>query len=180
MRSLYFETLLIALAVLLLEVSYTRVFSFKLVYYFAYLVIGIAMLGLGAGGVFVAIFARLRRIPIERLIPWCGVAAAATVALGYFLVAYLRLNLFELINAKKKPPSILHPQSKVPSFGTLYYTIDKPTHSQCSCGSPVHNRYRRPCTSQFKMSIGNPLCVRSEWWSSCQRRQVAERTQIGT
>ena len=61
MRKLYtFETFLVSLAVILLEVSYTRVFSYKLVYYFTYLVIGISLLGLGSGGVFVAIFERLR------------------------------------------------------------------------------------------------------------------------
>src|SRR5439155_7795144 len=70
-RRLYLETFLISLAVILLEVSYTRVFSFKLVYYFTYLIIGIALLGLGAGGVFVAIFPRFRRLLPSRLIPGC-------------------------------------------------------------------------------------------------------------
>lgn len=96
-RNLYFETFAFALAVLLLEVSYTRVFSFKLVYYFTYLVIGMAMLGLGAGGVFVAIAPRLRAMPMARLIPWCGLGAGVAVALGYLLVAAVQLNLFELV-----------------------------------------------------------------------------------
>lgn len=96
-RSLYFETFAVAFAVLLLEVSYTRVFSFKLVYYFTYLVIGMAMLGLGAGGVFVAIFSRLRSTPMARLLPACGLGAGIAVALGYLLVATVQLNLFELI-----------------------------------------------------------------------------------
>jgi hypothetical protein len=67
-RKLCFETFFISLAVILLEVSYTRVFSFKLVYYFTYLVIGISLLGLGSGGVFVAIFDRFRGAATERLI----------------------------------------------------------------------------------------------------------------
>jgi hypothetical protein len=95
-RSLYFETFAFAFAVLLLEVSYTRVFSFKLVYYFAYLVIGIAMLGLGAGGVFVAVASRLRTVAIARLLPWCGLGAGVAVAAGYLLIAVTPLNLFEL------------------------------------------------------------------------------------
>ena len=49
MRRPYLETFLISLAVILLEVSYTRIFSYKLVYYFTYLVIGLSLLGLGAG-----------------------------------------------------------------------------------------------------------------------------------
>ena len=58
-RSFYLETFLLSLAVILLEVSYTRVFSYKLVYYFTYLIIGISLLGLGSGGVFFALFERL-------------------------------------------------------------------------------------------------------------------------
>ena len=49
------EILLISFAALLLEVSYTRVISFKLFYYYTYLVIGLALLGIGCGGVVVAL-----------------------------------------------------------------------------------------------------------------------------
>ena len=45
------EIFLVALAAILLEISYTRVFSFKLFYYFTYLTIGIVLLGMGSGGV---------------------------------------------------------------------------------------------------------------------------------
>src|SRR6058998_1619287 len=55
------ELFLLSLAVILLEVSYTRVFSFKLVYYFTYLIIGIALLGLGAAGVLVMLLGRSER-----------------------------------------------------------------------------------------------------------------------
>ena len=47
--------LLVSLAGLLLEVGYTRIASYKLLYYYTYLVIGLALLGIGSGGVFVAI-----------------------------------------------------------------------------------------------------------------------------
>jgi len=97
MRKLYFETFFISLAVILLEVAYTRVFSFKLVYYFTYLVIGISLLGLGSGGVFVAIFERLRRAATERLILGCTIVAAFAVLAGYFLIAEIPLNLFRMV-----------------------------------------------------------------------------------
>jgi hypothetical protein len=96
-RPFYLEALLVALATLLLEVSYTRVFSFKLVYYFTYLIIGIALLGLGTGGVFVAIFPGLRRITSERLLPRLCLAAALSVLAGYWLVAWMPLNAFLLV-----------------------------------------------------------------------------------
>src|SRR5260370_33647118 len=44
----------VSLAGLLLEVGYTRIVSFKLWYYYTYLVIGLALLGIGSGSVFVA------------------------------------------------------------------------------------------------------------------------------
>ena len=59
------ELFLLSLAVILLEVSYTRVFSFKLVYYFTYLIIGIALLGLGAAGVLVMLLGRSERVPVS-------------------------------------------------------------------------------------------------------------------
>lgn len=96
-RKLYFETFLIALAVIVLEVSYTRVFSYKLVYYFTYLVIGVSLLGLGAGGVFVALFSWLRRISPQRLILGCSLVAAASVTLGYFVTALLPMHLFHMV-----------------------------------------------------------------------------------
>src|SRR5262245_28964535 len=50
----------VCLAAILLEIAYTRVFSYKLFYFFTYLTIGIALLGTGAGGIFVALSRRLR------------------------------------------------------------------------------------------------------------------------
>jgi hypothetical protein len=59
-RPTYFAIFAISLAVILLEISYTRVFSFKVYYYFTYLIIGISLLGLGAGGTFVTLSERMR------------------------------------------------------------------------------------------------------------------------
>src|SRR5207249_2294537 len=68
-RPLVPEIFLLSLGVLLLEVSYTRIFSYKFYYYFTYAIIGIALLGLGASGVCLMVFPRLRRLPALRLIP---------------------------------------------------------------------------------------------------------------
>jgi hypothetical protein len=70
-RTFRTEIFLVSLAAILLEISYTRVFSYKLHYYFVFLTLGIALLGLGAGGVLVAVTPRLRAAAAER------VAAAA-------------------------------------------------------------------------------------------------------
>lgn len=88
----YLEILLASLALVLLEISYTRVFSYKLFYYFTYLIIGIALLGMGSGGIFVSLFARLRETTPSRLIAVCCLAASASVPAGYVLVSLLQLN----------------------------------------------------------------------------------------
>jgi spermidine synthase len=100
-RAPYLETFLISLAVILLEVNYTRVFSYKLVYYFSYLVIGLSLLGLGAGGILVALFPRLRRASAARLIAGCCMAGATAVLVGYFVVARTPVNLFQLIGSAR-------------------------------------------------------------------------------
>jgi len=95
-KRFYLEIFLVSLAAILLEISYTRVFSFKLFYYFSYLVIGISLLGIGAGGVAVAVSKRLRRVQVDRLIPICCVVGGSVVAIGYVVIADLQLNAFRL------------------------------------------------------------------------------------
>src|SRR6185503_15777572 len=80
---------LVSLAGLLLEVGYTRIVSYKLWYYYTYLVIGLALLGIGSGGVFVAVSRRLRAASTERILSLCSVLGAASIAVGYLVIARL-------------------------------------------------------------------------------------------
>jgi hypothetical protein len=96
-RGYYLEIFLVSLAVILLEISYTRIFSFKLYYYFTYLIIGISLLGLGSGGVFVAIFPALRRVAPSRLIVGCCLLASAAIGAGYFVIALLRVDALSML-----------------------------------------------------------------------------------
>lgn len=98
-KSLALEIFLISMAVILLEINYTRVFSFKLVYYFTYLIIGISLLGLGAGSVLTAMAPGLRRAASSRLIPACALAGGVSVLVGYWIVAGIQLNTFDLTTA---------------------------------------------------------------------------------
>jgi hypothetical protein len=91
-RPLYLEIFLVAFGVVLLEISYTRVFSFKLFYYFTYLIVGIALLGMGSGGVIAAISPRFRRLGLERVIPAACMLAGLSVGIGYFAIALIQLN----------------------------------------------------------------------------------------
>jgi hypothetical protein len=84
--------LLVSLAGLLLEVSYTRIVSYKLWYYYTYLVIGLALLGIGSGGVLVAVSERLRRATTERIVEISAVAGAVSIAVGYLVVARMPID----------------------------------------------------------------------------------------
>ncbi len=83
---------LVSLAGLLLEVGYTRIVSYKLWYYYTYLVIGLALLGIGSGGVLVAISSRLRTWSTERIIAVASIWGAVSIAIGYLVVAKLHVN----------------------------------------------------------------------------------------
>jgi hypothetical protein len=83
---------LVSLAGLLLEVGYTRIVSYKLWYYYTYLVIGLALLGIGSGGVFVAVSRRLQAASTERILALCSVLGAASIAIGYLVIARLPVN----------------------------------------------------------------------------------------
>jgi hypothetical protein len=88
----YLEIFLVSFSGLLLEISYTRIISFKLFYYFVYLVLGLALLGLGAGGVIVAISERLRRATTEAILMYSLLVGAAMMAIGYLIVALAPIN----------------------------------------------------------------------------------------
>jgi hypothetical protein len=103
---------LVSFASLLLELALTRLFSVVLFYHFAFLAISVALLGLGAGGVFAYLRrARLARVQTRRLGAWlCGLNALAIVAvlevvlhvpvsLGLDRANFLRLTLLYLAAA---------------------------------------------------------------------------------
>ncbi len=106
-RAHYVDVFAVALAAIVLEISYTRIFSFKLYYYFTYLVIGLALLGLGTGGVLVAILPRLRALAPARLVGLCGLLGGAAVAGGYWIIAETQLNAFYLTTDWREPLKLL-------------------------------------------------------------------------
>ena len=95
-RTYYLEIFLVSLAALLLEISYTRIISFKLFYYFTYLIIGLALMGIGSGGVLVAISGRVRRATTEAVMLWSAVVGAISIAVGYAVVARLSIDTFAI------------------------------------------------------------------------------------
>lgn len=85
---------LISLAAMLLELSLTRLFSVVLFYHFAFLAISIALLGLGAGGVFAYLRReRLARVATERVAGWAAMAASIATVCVLELVLRARVSL---------------------------------------------------------------------------------------
>jgi spermidine synthase len=87
------EIFLVSLAAIVFEISMTRVFSFKLYHYFTYFILGVAMLGLGAGGVFTAILPGLKRRDPARQVPLFCLLAGLAVPSSYAAVAFVQLNV---------------------------------------------------------------------------------------
>jgi len=79
-RTLLLGVALSSFSALLLELGLTRLFSVVLFYHFAFLAISIALLGLGAGGVFAYLRKdRLSRFETRRLLAWLCAANALVV-----------------------------------------------------------------------------------------------------
>ncbi|HVX16518.1 MAG TPA: hypothetical protein VHA73_00670 [Acidimicrobiales bacterium] len=92
----HLEILLLSLASLLIEIGYTRLVSFKLFYYYVYLVIGLALLGIGSGAVVVSLSGRLRRASTDTILKWGSFIGGVIVAVGYLVVAFVKVDTFAM------------------------------------------------------------------------------------
>src|SRR5438876_4840376 len=91
-RGYHIEIFLISFAGLLLEVSYTRIVSYKLFYYYTYLVIGLALLGIGSGSVLVVVCGPLRRWTTDKIVALSALWGAVAITFGYLVVADLHVD----------------------------------------------------------------------------------------
>jgi spermidine synthase len=82
----------VSLAGLLLEVAYTRVISYKLWYYYTYLVIGLALLGIGSGGIAVSVIPAVKRASTRWIIASCSIIGSATTIAGFWFIAVRELD----------------------------------------------------------------------------------------
>jgi spermidine synthase len=85
---------LTSFAALLLELALTRLFSVVLFYHFAFLAISIALLGLGAGGVFAYLLKRrLAKFATRRLASWLCMANSVLIVAVLELVLHIPVAL---------------------------------------------------------------------------------------
>ncbi|HYV06776.1 MAG TPA: hypothetical protein VFB82_19430 [Blastocatellia bacterium] len=89
-RLIFFGIALLTLAVLMLELSLTRLFSATMYYHFAFMAISLALFGSGASGVFVYIVQR--KLKPERTGHWLSVAAMLFAAGNLFSLYVILAN----------------------------------------------------------------------------------------
>src|SRR5215831_536367 len=93
-RTLLAGLALTSFAALLLELALTRLFSVVLFYHFAFLAISIALLGLGAGGVFAYLLkGRLSKYPTQGLASRLCIANALVIVVVLEIVLHARVSL---------------------------------------------------------------------------------------
>lgn len=109
---------LISFSALLLELALTRLFSVVLFYHFAFLAISIALLGLGAGGVFAYLWKqRFRSIDFRSIAGRCSLLNAIVIPVVLEIVLHVPVSL-QLTKANFVRLSIIYLSSAVPFFLT--------------------------------------------------------------
>src|SRR3989442_10080160 len=95
--SLYLGVSLVSTAVLLLQITLTRIFSFSLWYHFAYVTISVALLGYGASGSFLAVMPGLAGTTPARRLPLYAFCCAASILGGLVVFAWVPFHPFEMM-----------------------------------------------------------------------------------
>ena len=80
----------LSMCTLALEIVQVRIFSYSINPVFVYMVVSLALLGIGASGTVLSLAPSLREIPLERALAVCMMLFAGTAALAFF--AFSRLS----------------------------------------------------------------------------------------
>lgn len=90
----------IALASLLHEFTLTRILSVSLWYHFAFMIISVALLGIGISGVAVSLFPRLINKPADKLLSILAIIYGASVLVTFIIIFYIPIDPFSLFTQK--------------------------------------------------------------------------------
>ena len=85
MKPIYFGIFLISISSLLLQITLTRVFSISQYYHFAFMVVSIAFLGLGASGTFLAIKKSLLEKNLSKLLTVVAFLYAVSIPVSFLI-----------------------------------------------------------------------------------------------
>jgi hypothetical protein len=105
-RSYLAELAALSFAGLLLEIGATRLLSFKLFHPFAFLALGVALLGVAAGAAVVALAGAWPRRSLDRLLAAICLAGSLAVGAGHVVVARLRLDTSQLGSGVAEPAKL--------------------------------------------------------------------------
>jgi hypothetical protein len=115
-RTLMAGIALASFSTLLLELGLTRLFSVVLFYHFAFLAISIALLGLGAGGVFAFLAKRwLTKFESRTLMAWLSVGNAAVIPVVLGTILHVPVSL-ELSRANFLRLTAMYVVAAIPFF----------------------------------------------------------------
>jgi hypothetical protein len=88
--------LLVSAAALAFQINLTRLFSVSQFYHFAFMVVSIALLGMGASGTFLATRKFKPGEAEEKIFPWLALGSGASMIASYLLVNQLPFDAFSI------------------------------------------------------------------------------------
>jgi hypothetical protein len=91
---------IVSMASLLHEFTLTRILSVSLWYHFAFMIISVALLGIGVSGVAVSLFPKLMQKPIDKLLAVLSLIYGASVILTFVISYYIPIDPFSLFTQK--------------------------------------------------------------------------------
>ena len=87
---------LLSAATLTYEINLTRLFSVAQFYHFAFVVVSMSMLGIGASGTFLAIVPALSKKTPQNVFQWIALATSASMLAAYLLINWLPFDSFSI------------------------------------------------------------------------------------
>lgn len=112
-NKLFFIILLCSCSTLAYEITLTRIFSISLWYHFAFMIISIAMLGIGASGTFLSIFPKLRDVSLLGI--YC-LSLGTGISISYILSNQIPFD----------PVKLVWSNTQILYIGFYYITISIP------------------------------------------------------
>jgi len=87
---------LLSVSTLAFEINLTHLFSVSQFYHFAFMIVSLALLGIGMSGTIISIMPRLRSFDIEHTISICGISSAISMISAYLFINFIPFDSFSI------------------------------------------------------------------------------------